>query len=110
MEKLGFHPRWQNLMMQYISLVTYSIRINGKLWDHITLSRGLRQSDLLSPYLFLLCAEGLSALIKKAISDRVMEGVSMCRGAPILSYLVFADDSIISIKLPLRIVTLYSVF
>lgn len=98
MEKLGFHPKWQSLMMQCISSVTYFVRNNGKPWGHITPSRGLRQDDPLSPYLFLLCAEGLSALIKKAVSDGIMEGVSVCRGGPILLHLFFADDSIIFCK------------
>ena len=95
MEKLGFHLRWRSSMIQCISSITYSVRLNGKPWGHITPSSGLRQGDPLSPYLFLLCAEGLSTLIKKAISYGIMEGVSVCRGGSILSHLFFADDSII---------------
>ena len=41
MEKLGFHPRWRNLMMQYVSSLTYSIRINSKPKGHISPMRGL---------------------------------------------------------------------
>ena len=66
-ERLGFAPRWRGLMMQCITSVTYSIKINGKLSGKITPSRGLRQGDLLSPYLFLLCAKELSDLIKKVV-------------------------------------------
>ena len=98
MEKLGFHPTWCSLMMQCISSVTYSIRIIGKPTRHIIPSRGLHQGDPLSPYLFLLCAEGLSALIKKAVADGHMESISLCRGGPLLSHLFFADDSIIFCK------------
>ena len=52
----------------------------------------------MSPYLFLLCAEGLSALIKKSVDRGEMEGITVCRGAPCLSHLFFTDDSIIFCK------------
>ena len=96
--ELGFHPRWRSLMMQCISSVTYAIRINGKPKGHIIPTQGLRQGNLLSPYLFLLCAKGLSALIKKAIVDGSMQGVSVCKGEPLLSHLFFAYDNIIFCK------------
>ena len=98
MEKLGFHSRWRRLMMQCISSVTYDVRINGKPSGHIIPTRGLRQGDPLSPYLFLLCAEGLSALIKKASADGLLEGISVSRGGPCLSHLFFVDDSLIFCK------------
>ena len=98
MEKLGFHSRWRRLMMQCISSVTYDVRINGKPSGHIIPTRGLRQGDPLSPYLFLLCAEGLSALIKKASADGLLEGISVSRGGPCLSHLFFVDDNLIFCK------------
>ena len=85
-------------MMQCISSVTYAIRINGKPKGHIIPTQGLRQGNLLSPYLLLLCAKGLLALIKKAIVDGSMQGVSVCKGEPLLSHLFFADDNIIFYK------------
>ena len=102
MEKLGFRPRWRSLMMQCISSVNYAIKINGKPKDHFIPTRGLRQGDPLSPYLFLPCAKGLSALIKKAIVDGSMEGVSVCRGRPLLSHRFFANDSIILCKASIK--------
>ena len=53
------------------------------------------QGDPLSPYLFLLCAEGLSALIQSAMDRSQMEGVKIYRGGPRLSHLFFADDNLI---------------
>ena len=50
-------------MMQCISSVKYYVRIDEIPHGCITLSRGLRQGDLLSPYLVLILAEGLSTLI-----------------------------------------------
>ena len=84
--------------MQCITSVTYSIKFNGKPRGHITPTRGLRQGDPLSPYLFLLCAEGLSALIKKSVSMGEMDGIAVCRRGPQVSHLFFVDNSIILCK------------
>ena len=54
-------------MMQCISFV----RINGKPIDNIIPLRGLRQGDPLSPYLFLIYVEDLSALIKKSVQEGI---------------------------------------
>lgn len=59
------------------------------------LSRGLRQGDPLSPYLFLMVAEGLSCMIKKAEERGELNGVKVCREAPIISHLLFTDDPLI---------------
>lgn len=67
MIKLGFSEKWVGLMMQCITTVSYAIWINGRPQGHIVPSQGLRQGDPLSPYLFLICAEGLSALLHLAI-------------------------------------------
>lgn len=61
-------------------------------------SRGIRQGDPLSPYLFLLCAEGLNALLRKAVDGGQLKGISVCGRRPAVSHLFFADDSLIFIK------------
>ena len=68
MKTMGFHQKWIGLMIECISTVSYSILINGEPHGNIHPSRGLRQEDPLSSYLFLLCAERLHSLIKKAES------------------------------------------
>jgi len=81
--------------MRCISSVKYVIHINGVPHGHIAPTRGLRQGDLLSPYLFLFCAEGLSAFINKASINGELTGVAACRSGPRISHLFFANDSLI---------------
>ena len=61
--KMGFHERWVALMMECITIISYSLLINRELTGIINPSRGIRQGDSLSPYLFLLCTEGFHGLI-----------------------------------------------
>lgn len=55
----------------------------------------LCKGDPLSPYLFLLCGEGLSALIKSVVATSQMGGLAVCRNGPKLTHLFFVDDSLI---------------
>ena len=52
----------------------------------------------MSPYLFLLCAEGFHALIKQAAANGTIFGVSLCREGPKVTHLFFADDSLLFCK------------
>ena len=59
MERMGFHKKWRGWIYECISLVSFSIMVNGESRGHIFPSRGLRQGDLLSPYLLLLFLKAL---------------------------------------------------
>ena len=74
---------------------SFSIIANGKPYGNIHPSRGLRQGDPLSPYLFLLCAERFTALLAKVELKGRINGVSICRRAPKVTNLLFADDSLL---------------
>ena len=95
LRKMGFHEKWITLMMMCVKTVSYSVLINGEPKGKIVPSKGLRQGDPISPYLFLLCAEGLSAMLKKEEEEGYIKGVAVSRGALSISHLFFADDSII---------------
>ncbi|XP_023911364.1 uncharacterized protein LOC112022977 [Quercus suber] len=99
----SIHPRVSTSMNQMLNRTfqgneVYLAPINGKISNSIPPSRGIRQEDPLSPYLFPIVAEGLSALIKKSVEEGVLEGISICRRGPKLSHLFFTDDSLIFCK------------
>ena len=58
-------------------------------------SRGLRQGDPFSSFLFLLCTKGLHGLIKKAANNGDINGFKLCKRGPKLTHLFFADDSLL---------------
>ena len=66
MKKLGFHEKWIAWIMKCISIVSYSILINGEAHGSIIPSKGLQYGDPLSSYLFLLYTEAFSTLIVDA--------------------------------------------
>ncbi|KAK9674045.1 hypothetical protein RND81_12G207300 [Saponaria officinalis] len=47
--------------------------------------------------LFIMCAEAFSSLIARGVARR-SEGIRVCRNAPFISHLFFADDTIIFSK------------
>jgi hypothetical protein len=71
------------------------VLVNGTPFGRIIHSRGLRQGDPLSPYLFLLVAKGLSSLLLKAKSESDISRVSAVACGTRLSHLFFADDSLL---------------
>ena len=77
--KMGFQDTWVDMIMQCIMTVSYSILVNGQPTGLIYPSRGLRQGDPLSPFLFLFCAKGLNALLCQAANNKEIRGYFICR-------------------------------
>ena len=95
MEKLGFPVDWIDRVISCVTTPSFSVLINGKPFGMIHPSRGIRQGDPLSPYLFLLCAKGFTALLNKAESEGRIKRISICRGAPKVTNLMLANDSLL---------------
>jgi hypothetical protein len=98
MQKMGFAERWVKMIMRCVKSVSYSILINGQPHGRIFPSRGIRQGDPLSPYLFILCAEGLSHMLSRAERERSITGLPVARGRMRIRHLFFADDSLLFCK------------
>ena len=95
MRKMGFCDSWLKLIHECISTVSYSILVNGEPKGEIFPSRGIRQGDPLSPYLFLLCSKGLNRMIQKAAREDIIRGFSLCKNGPKITHIFFADDSLL---------------
>lgn len=93
MLKLGFARQWVNWIYLCISYLSYSILVNNEIVGLIIPGRGIRQGDPLSLFLFIICAEGLSSLIRDAKRNGVLHGIGISHGAPSISHLLFADDN-----------------
>ena len=84
--------------MGCVKTVSYSVLVNGEPCCMIQPTRGIRQCDPLSPFLFLLCIEGLNVLIKRAKNNREIHGFLLCRRGSKLTHLLFVDDSLLFCK------------
>ncbi|XP_057760081.1 uncharacterized protein LOC130980412 [Arachis stenosperma] len=95
LKDIGMPDHFINLVYACISTARMRVLWNGEALDEFSPSRGIRQGDPLSPYIFVLCIERLSQLISVAVDTEVWNPISLSRDGPKLSHLCFADDMIL---------------
>ena len=88
----GVSCKMVQLIMACITNAHFFVLVDGNPTGYILPTRGPRQGDPLSPYLFLFYAERLTALLRKAETDGIIRGAAANKGGPCISHLVFADD------------------
>ena len=95
---MGFGPKWLGWMWSCISTTKFSVLVSGVPAGFFPSSKLLRQGDPLSPYLFVMGMEVLSALIRRVVEGGFISGCSIRRGrrqTVNISHLLFADDTIV---------------
>ena len=74
LQKMGFGPKWVSWIKHGVTTASFSVLVNGSPAGFFNSSRGLRQGDPLSPYLFVLGMEVFSILMEKASSKGFLQG------------------------------------
>lgn len=92
LDAAGFDNNMVDIIMFCVTSPTLSILWNGQRLETFQPTRGIRQGDPLAPYLFLLCMDILSQMIKRAVSEKKWKPVKASRGGPEVSHIFFADD------------------
>ena len=78
-----------------MATVSYTLIINGCKAGAINPSKGLRQGNPLSPYLFIICQEILSRIINRAVQRGELSGVRANRTGLVFTHLMHADDVVL---------------
>jgi len=96
MGNMGFSTLWRKWMKECVTTASASVLVNGSPTDEFPLGRGLRQGDPLSPFLFLIAAEGLNVMMKAMVDASLFRGYAIGFGhSVVLSHLQFADDTLL---------------
>ena len=88
---IGIPVRMINWIHACISSAFFSVGLNGSLHGFFPSSRGLRQGDPLSPYLFVIAMEGLGGILREVAQVPRFQFHWRCKLNSI-THLAFADD------------------
>lgn len=94
MVTMGFPPKWCSWIYTCISSSVFQLLISGSPRTPFYRTRGLRQGDTLSSYLFLFTLEGLFGMLYLAAYNGTLQGIKLRRRCPPISHLLFANDSL----------------
>lgn len=98
LHKFNFLASMINILMQCVTTTCIVIRFNNTRTHYFKPSRGLRQRNPLSPFLFVLCMEGLSALILQESQRGLRATYSLRYFRDPLVHLTLSDDFILVTK------------
>ncbi|GKU94281.1 hypothetical protein SLEP1_g7800 [Rubroshorea leprosula] len=94
MTRMGFCATWRKWIQECLESSSVSILVNGSPTNQFPVNKGIRQGDPLSPFLFLIVAEGLNGLVASTVEKGRYKGVEIGSGDVMVTHLQFADDTI----------------
>ncbi|KAJ0475516.1 putative RNA-directed DNA polymerase [Helianthus annuus] len=91
--QMNFPEKWKRWIMSIVSSARASVLVNGSPTQEFTCSRGLRQGDPLSPFLFVLAMEALTGIMKKACDTGMFKGLGLSANGMLLFEFGFESES-----------------
>ena len=95
---LGFNQTVTSWIISCISSVSFEVLVNGGKTECFKPSRGLRQGDSLSSYLFILGQEILSRMLDSELRKKNLCGIKTSISGPTITHVMYADDIILFSK------------
>jgi len=80
LKSFGFQHDWVRWIRNLVSSAFFSVLVNEAPTSTFQASRGLWQGDPLSPFLFILMAEGLGRALKAKQDEGTIKGVGPYEG------------------------------
>ncbi|XP_071718490.1 uncharacterized protein [Rutidosis leptorrhynchoides] len=94
MKCMGFGLKWINFIRACLSSSSISILIDGPSTMEFSPGRAIHQGDPISRFLFIIAAEGLNILTKRAIVNDQFHFICIGHDKIVVSHLQYADDTI----------------
>lgn len=95
LDAFGFNKKWINLVFECIATPRISILVNGASEGFFEISRGLKQGDPLSPFLFIIMAESLGRVINWAREKGQLVGIKITSNMEPITHQQFVDDTML---------------
>lgn len=94
MAQMGFSIKWREWLHACLSSSCASVLVNGSPTEEFEITKGVRQGDPLSSFLFIIAMEGLNQVLKSAREQNFILGITLPNNGPTVSHLFYADDAI----------------
>ena len=92
----GFSEHWISWIATLLTTASSRVLVNGCAGDKFMHAKGLRQGDLISPLLFVIAMDILTAIVVKGHEDRVLSTINGC--SPMQRLSLYTDDVVLFIK------------